>query len=96
MKAEIHPKYEETKITCACGNVIEGVASVYLWKGDVHQDPEALVIFKTTEGALEGLKALVLELHPYEVPEFLVLEIEGGHDPYLEWVREGTDFGGVP
>ncbi|MCF8079488.1 MAG: 50S ribosomal protein L31 [Desulfobacterales bacterium] len=23
MKAEIHPKYEETNITCACGNVIE-------------------------------------------------------------------------
>ena len=23
MKAKIHPKYEPTKITCACGNVIE-------------------------------------------------------------------------
>jgi large subunit ribosomal protein L31 len=23
MKADIHPKYELTKITCACGNVIE-------------------------------------------------------------------------
>jgi large subunit ribosomal protein L31 len=23
MKADIHPKYQETKIRCACGNVIE-------------------------------------------------------------------------
>jgi len=23
MKKDIHPKYEETKIRCACGNVIE-------------------------------------------------------------------------
>ena len=28
MKAKIHPKYEMTKITCACGNVIETRSTV--------------------------------------------------------------------
>ncbi len=28
MKADIHPKYEMTKITCACGSVIETRSTV--------------------------------------------------------------------
>lgn len=70
----------------ACGNVVPGLFSVYRWKGEVHQDPEALLILKTTSSVIEALREKVLELHPYEVPEFLVLPVEHGHPPYLRWV----------
>jgi len=70
----------------ACGNVIPGLTSVYRWEGEVQEDPEALVLFKTTEEALAGLKERVMELHSYEVPEFLALPVTDGHDPYLRWV----------
>lgn len=70
----------------ACGNVIPGLTSVYRWEGEIQEDPEALVLMKTTEEALPELKRRVTELHPYDVPEFLALPVEDGHLPYLRWV----------
>ena len=70
----------------ACGNVIPGLTSVYRWGAELQEDSEALVVLKTTEGALPDLKKRVMELHPYEVPEFLALPISDGHSPYLRWV----------
>ena len=70
----------------ACGNVIPGLTSVYRWAGEIQEDPEALVLFKTTEGALKKLMTRVTELHPYQVPEFLALPVTSGHIPYLQWV----------
>ena len=70
----------------ACGNVIPGLTSVYRWEAELQEDSEALVVLKTTEGALPDLKKRVMELHPYEVPEFLALPVSDGHFPYLRWV----------
>lgn len=80
----------------ACGNVIPGMTSVYRWDGEVQEDPEALLVLKTTEEGLPALRERVLELHGYEVPEFLVLPVIGGHDPYLRWVvGEVSNRGGT-
>jgi periplasmic divalent cation tolerance protein len=70
----------------ACGNVIPGLTSVYRWNRELQEDPEALVLFKTTRSSLPGLERRVVELHPYEVPEFLALPVMEGHDAYLRWV----------
>ena len=70
----------------ACGNVIPGLVSVYRWAGEIQEDPEALVVFKTTEGALDRLMERVTELHSYDVPEFLALDVPKGHPPYLDWL----------
>jgi periplasmic divalent cation tolerance protein len=76
----------------ACGNVVPGLVSIYRWEGDVQEDEEALVLFKTTQDRLTALRERVLELHPYEVPEILALDVTDGHLPYLEWViRETRD-----
>ena len=68
--------------------MIPGLTSVYRWNGEIQEDSEALVLFKTTEDrALEDLeKRRHVELHPYEVPEFLALPVLDGHEPYLRWV----------
>jgi periplasmic divalent cation tolerance protein len=71
----------------ACGNLVSGLTSVYRWEGQVREDPESLVIFKTTASRVSALKERVVELHPYGVPEFLALPVVEGHIPYLEWVR---------
>lgn len=71
----------------ACGNVLPGLTSVYRWKGEIHQDPESLVILKTTKASLGALEERVVELHPYDVPEFLALPVTFGHVPYLRWVN---------
>lgn len=70
----------------ACGNVIPGLTSVYRWDDKIQEETEALVMLKTTEDLVDALRERVLELHPYDVPEFLSLPVLEGHDPYLRWV----------
>ena len=70
----------------ACGNVIPGLTSVYRWEDKVQEDSEALVLLKTTKDTLPLLKRRVMELHPYDVPEFLALAVSEGHDGYFQWV----------
>jgi periplasmic divalent cation tolerance protein len=70
----------------ACVNVVGGVRSIYRWKGVVERDQELLCVCKTTRAAFERLRARVVELHPYELPEVIALPIELGHAPYLEWI----------
>jgi periplasmic divalent cation tolerance protein len=71
----------------ACGNIVQ-VNSIYRWKGAVQTENEALIIFKTTSEAWPRLKERVPELHPYDVPELLLLGVVDGHEPYLQWVQE--------
>ncbi len=72
----------------ACVNLVPGLASIYRWEGRVVEDREVLLLAKTTTLAFPKLKARVLELHPYQVPEILALPVAEGHGPYLAWLRE--------
>ncbi|HUR39687.1 MAG TPA: divalent-cation tolerance protein CutA [Verrucomicrobiae bacterium] len=74
----------------ACVNVVPGLLSVYRWKGAVQQDPETLLLAKTTVGRFDALKALVLRHHPHELPEVIALKVDRGHVPYLDWIQEST------
>lgn len=72
----------------ACVNVVEGVTSVYRWRGEVQREREVLMVLKTTAEAAQTLTSRLVELHPYEMPEALVIEPSSGHVPYLDWVRK--------
>jgi periplasmic divalent cation tolerance protein len=74
----------------ACGNIVPRIVSIYQWDDDVRQDDEVLVVLKTERERVEALRERVVALHPYDVPEVLVLPILGGHAPYLEWVARST------
>jgi periplasmic divalent cation tolerance protein len=78
----------------ACVNVVPGVVSHYRWKGELQRDQERLLVIKTRAQRLDALRAALAELHPYELPELVALEIAAGHAPYLAWlddsVREGS------
>ncbi|MCB1019453.1 MAG: divalent-cation tolerance protein CutA [Acidobacteria bacterium] len=70
----------------ACVNIIGGVRSIYRWKDAVEDDAELLLIIKTQTSAIERLKAAITELHPYDVPELVVVAIEDGASAYLDWI----------
>src|SRR6476659_2406003 len=72
----------------ACVNLHGPMASFYRWKGAVERDVERQVVIKTTRGRVTAVQSRVLELHKYELPEFLVLSVDGGSDAYLGWIRE--------
>jgi periplasmic divalent cation tolerance protein len=74
----------------ACVNVIPGVRSIYRWEGGVQDDAEVVLIIKTQEDRCEALAARIKDLHPYDVPEVLVLPAVGGSAPYLGWVERET------
>lgn len=74
----------------ACVNVLPAMRSVYRWKGAVEREREQLCIVKTTRDAFERLRARVVELHPYEVPEVIALPIERGHPAYLDWLTDSV------
>lgn len=70
----------------ACCNVIPSLTSVFNWEGARHEETEALIIIKTTRSRASELPAVVREIHPYDVPEVLLLGVSGGLQEYLKWV----------
>ena len=77
-----------TEGVVACGNIVPGVTSIYRWRGEVEAADEVLIVFKTTASGWIRLKERLPQLHPYEVPELLQIDVSDGHEPYLAWLRE--------
>jgi periplasmic divalent cation tolerance protein len=76
-----------TKRVAACVNVLKSpVESVYRWKGRVENAREFLLVIKTTKRRLNELEKELELMHSYEVPEFLILDVAGGSEKYLEWL----------
>ncbi|MGB8220717.1 MAG: divalent-cation tolerance protein CutA [Methanoregula sp.] len=77
----------------ACVNIVP-VQSTYRWKGELCNDPEHLMIVKTTRDGADRAVAAIQSMHSAAVPEIIVLPVIAGHAPYLDWVRQET--GGSP
>ena len=86
---EIGARLVEERLA-ACVNILPDVLSVYRWRGAVERDSEAMGIAKTRRSLVERLQARVLQLHPYEVPEVLVIDTAGGSRAYLDWVLDSV------
>ena len=74
----------------ACVNVFGEMTSVYEWEGAVQGEVERQVVIKTTRARVASLMDRLRDLHPYEVPEFIVLPIADGSDAYLRWIGQAT------
>lgn len=75
----------------ACVNVLPPMPSIYRWEGNVEEVSEHQLIIKTAADRVDALKTRLNELHPYDVPEFLVLAVADGTAPYLAWLRQALD-----
>jgi periplasmic divalent cation tolerance protein len=74
----------------ACVSIMPGLRSIYTWDGAMQDDAEQLAILKTTADRFEELRARLLQLHPYSVPEIVALPVADGHLAYLGWVRDSV------
>lgn len=79
-----------TERLAACVNVIPKMCSTYRWNGEVRQDEESLLIIKSTAQRFAALKQAVLNMHPYELPEIIAVNLIDGHVPYLDWILAST------
>lgn len=74
----------------ACANIIPQIESHYWWKGKVETSKEVLILFKTGRSQLRKLEQLILELHPYDTPEFVALKPDSGNGRYLRWCESAV------
>lgn len=74
----------------ACVNVIPNLTSIYRWQGAIEEASEVLLLIKTTKQMLSALESALRELHSYDVPEFLILDVNSESQPYLEWLLDSV------
>jgi periplasmic divalent cation tolerance protein len=76
----------------SCVNVLPAVRSLYVWKGEVCDDAEALLVVKAAAERVEALCASLVGVHPYELPEWVVLDADPLTSPeYRAWVRDAAE-----
>ena len=86
---EIANKVVKNK-NCACVNFMK-IRSIYSWHGKLEDQQEFIALFKTTVKSAKSLKAEIVRLHPYEIPEIIELRIKDISEPYMSWLVESTD-----
>ena len=76
----------ESKLA-ACVQTLD-IRSHYTWKGEVCHEKEVLILFKTTWELYDRLEAKIKDIHPYEVPAIIAVDVERGSKDYLNWIDE--------
>ena len=74
----------------ACVNIIPQIRSIYWWQGRVYDEAERLLIMKTRRDLFDKLKTNIKEMHPYDLPEIVAIEISDGLPEYLKWIDDST------
>lgn len=72
----------------ACVNVLDGMTSLYWWKGEVQEDSEAVLVAKTLADRVPQVVSRVREMHSYECPCVVALPIVEGNPAFLNWIDE--------
>ncbi len=72
----------------ACVNILPGITSIYSWQGNRESAQELLLVIKTTKTVYGALEKTITELHPYELPEIIAVNIENGSAGYLSWISD--------
>jgi len=74
----------------ACVNRLAPVESIYRWQGAVERATEVSLLIKTTRERYGEVEQAIRQLHPYQVPEIIVISIVDGHAAYLRWIQDAT------
>ena len=72
---------------CACVNQLPSVTSYYIYEDEFCEEAEELLIIKTLPTHFEALKARIIELHSYDVPEVIATEITEASEAYMKWLE---------
>ncbi len=74
----------------SCVNIIPGITSIYRWQGKICSDNEVILFMKSRLSLFDKIDSRVQELHPYDVPEVISMDIDNASNPYHEWILEMT------
>ena len=76
-----------TQKLAACVNILAPCQSVYTWQGKLEHTVEIPVLIKTSQIQYNALEAAIIKAHPYELPEIITINVDGGLPQYLQWVN---------
>ena len=79
-----------TERLAACVNVLGPMTSIYRWQGAVERESERQLVVKTTRDRIGAVRERIAQLHSYELPELIVLDVVDGSLGYLDWVKAET------
>lgn len=88
--AECITEHMLTQRLVACVNRAAAVHSSYWWQGKIEQATEIQLQLKAPKGNFTAIEQAILELHPYDVPEIVAIELSHLHQPYATWINEVT------
>ena len=74
----------------ACVNVLSPCVSIYRWQGKIESAGEVPVLIKTRKQHYDRVEQLIKMMHPYELPEVIMVPITGGLPAYLQWIADTT------
>nr|XP_056716886.1 protein CutA [Euleptes europaea] len=74
----------------ACVNILPKTSTMYIWKGEIEEATEILLLVKTRTSKIRELSDYVRSIHPFEVPEIISLLIDQGNPAYLQWIKESV------
>jgi periplasmic divalent cation tolerance protein len=72
----------------ACVQIVDPIRSVYRWQGAVQEEPEALLLVKSSRDLIPRIEELLRREHPYELPELAAVPIQAGSPAYLSWLQQ--------
>ena len=71
----------------ACVNILPRIKSVYRWEEKIEESQEWLLVIKTGQELFDKVRDAIKELHSYELPECISIQIEDGSSEYLRWIN---------
>lgn len=74
----------------ACVNISDNITSIYSWDDKIVEDNEILLIIKSKKNLFPKVEAKIKQLHPYEVPEIISIDINAGSSDYLKWLNQSV------
>ena len=74
----------------AAGAQLFPIDSIYRWQGEVVEATEVVILVKTRRDRFEAIHSLVEEMHSYEVPPIVMLDMSAANQPYLDWIDQNT------
>ncbi len=83
---KIAKKLLEEKLA-ACINILPSITSIYLWKGEIEENSESIMIIKTKSELVERVIRFIEEIHSYEIPCILEIVVKTGSKNYLNWIE---------
>ena len=74
----------------ACANILGASTAVYRWKGKLTKETEFILILKTVARLVQKSIQRIGELHSYECPSVIVIDINDGNKEFLTWINSAV------